>query len=102
MNNEFDDSIGKVFRLYRVEKGKALETILTLHRITKEERQGKEKLGIANGMDLGHCVYLGNKYGGKFKKKAKFYYINNGDEDSDLKRYKEKQPGGISVTFYGD
>lgn len=87
--------------LFKFEQGKATPHTILLEEITAGERTGKELLGRADGRDLQHCVYLGARHGDRFLERAKWYYLNN-EEDEHLKELRRAQPETIRVEFYGE
>lgn len=71
---------------------------LTLYEITLEERKGKDLVGSAEGLALGHCVGIGIRHGTNFVERTKYYCFSK----EYPKSAKPMSPEHILVEFYGD
>ena len=75
---------------------------ICLEEISDGEKAGKKYIGVAHGVDIGHCVSLAMRHEKSFYK-AKWYYLIKADDEG-LQRFKKKtmQLGSIGVEFYRD
>ena len=64
--------------------------VKTIKKLQDDESEGKILLGIANGIDLDRCVYLGSMYCEDFSEKVIGYQIKKG----------QKYP--VEVKFYAN
>lgn len=72
--------------LYFYEKGKVVK-VRKIPRVDKV--LGYKRLGVAYGMNLPHCFYLGRKYTDDFMRRVAAYKISGGSRGC-----------AITVTFY--
>lgn len=87
--------------LLKVTKGRTVEHRISIDEITADERADKELLGKADGRDMGHCVYIGARYGESFLERVRWYYLSK-EEDALLKNLRKTQPESVRVEFYGE
>lgn len=81
------------------------KTKVTLEEIARDEARGKHLLGIAAGMDIGHCSYLGSRHCSEkdFLRSVRYYRHCDAGEFPEMGShcatvvafYKDKQDGGI-------
>jgi hypothetical protein len=81
--------------------GSDIDKRYLIHKIEKEKRKEKELIGVASGMDIGHCAYLGMKYGVRFLERVKWYWVSDEVQQS-LEMLRRGQPESIRVEFYGE
>ena len=70
---------------------------LSIEEITADEREGKDLLGSAIGVDMNHCIYLGSRHGKDFLSRVRWYFKNN--QDKDLLRFNEEKRRSTLIEY---
>ena len=94
--------MGKTEKTYSVHiLGNGGQHEISIDALAEDELKDKNILGVAYGIDIGHCFYLGARHGEKFIDRVKFYHVHT-DSDDSLEELRVRQPSSIKISFYGD